>query len=147
MPSNVEVADKASRKRAIAVAIAAIVFLMIQVVTRPVFNPSPETAHLSKVIMWAVNAAALLFLLMTGGGLAQRKEIRELVHDEVSRSNSKSAVVFGYWIAMAVAMAVYVIAGQTPMTAREAVYLIVTPSIGLALLAFSWLEYRAHSDA
>ncbi|HKY96258.1 MAG TPA: hypothetical protein VJL35_00250 [Gemmatimonadaceae bacterium] len=147
MPSNVEIADRASRKRAIGVAVAAIVFLVIQIVARPVFNPSPETAHLSKIVMWAINAAALLFLLMTGGGLAQRKEIRELIHDEVARSNSRSAVVFGYWIAMAAAMAVYLIAGRTPMDAREAVYVIVTPSIGLALLAFSWLEYRAHSDA
>jgi hypothetical protein len=147
LPSNVEIADRASRKRAIGVAVAAIVFLVIQIVARPVFNPSPETAHLSKIVMWAINAAALLFLLMTGGGLAQRKEIRELIHDEVARSNSRSAVVFGYWIAMAAAMAVYLIAGRTPMDAREAVYVIVTPSIGLALLAFSWLEYRAHSDA
>ncbi|HEX6575665.1 MAG TPA: hypothetical protein VF042_11915 [Gemmatimonadaceae bacterium] len=147
MPSNVEVADKASRKRAIAVAIAAIVFLMIQVVTRPVFNPLPETAHLSKVIMWAINAGALLLLLMTGGGLMQRKEIRTLIHDEVSRNNSRSAIVFGYWIAMAIAIAVYVAAGIKPVSAREAVYLIVTPSVGIALLSFSWLELRAHSDA
>ena len=146
--SPVELADQASRKRAIAVAIAAGVFLVIQIVTRPVFTSEPETAiHLPRVIMWAVNAAALLLLLFTGGGLLQKKEIRALVNDEVTRTNSRSAVAIGYWISMIIAMGLYAFAGEDNLTAREAIYLIVTPSVCLALLVFSWLELRAHRDA
>jgi hypothetical protein len=144
--SPVEVADKVSRKRAVAVAIAAGVFLMIQV-TRPVFNSDPDTAHLSRLIMWALNAAALLLLIYTRGGLVQRREIRELVNDEIARANSRSAVNFGYWIAMSIAMGLYALAGYRDLTAREAIYLIVTPGVGIALLAFAWLERRAHRDA
>ena len=144
--SPVELADQVSRRRAIAVALAAAVFLIIQIVTRPVFNSEPETAHLSRVIMWAVNAAALLLLLFTGGGLAQKKEIRALVNDEVTRMHYKSAVATGYWTAMIIAMGLYALSGYRNLTAREAIYLIVTPSVGLALLAFSWLELRAHRD-
>lgn len=147
MQSPVEVADKVSRKRALAVAIAAGVFLLIQVVTRPVFNSEPDTAHLSRLIMWALNAAALLLLLYTGGGLMQKREIRALVNDEITRVNSRSAVNVGYWIAMSIAMGLYALAGYRDLTAREAIYLIVTPSVGIALLAFSWLELRAHRDA
>jgi len=146
--SIVDRADEISRKRAIAVAIAAAVFLIIQVVTRPVFNNEPETgAHLSRIIMWAVNAVALLLLLYTGGGLANKSEIRALVNDEVTRAHSKSAVGIGYWVAMIVAMALYGFAGDNNFTAREAIYLIVTPSVAIALLTFSWLELRAHRDA
>ena len=146
--SPVELADQASRKRAILVAVAAGFFLIIQIVTRPVFNNDPETAsHLSRVIMWAVNAAALLLLLFTGGGLLQKKEIRALVNDEVTRTHSRSAVVVGYWTSMIIAMGLYAFAGSDSFTAREAIYLIVTPSVCLALLVFSWLELRAHRDA
>ena len=147
MQSPVEIADKVSRKRAFAVAIAAGVFLMIQIVTRPVFNSEPDTAHLSRLIMWALNAAALLLLLYTGGGLMQKREIRALVNDEITRVNSRSAVNVGYWIAMSIAMGLYALAGYRDLTAREAIYLIVTPSVGIALIAFSWLELRAHRDA
>ena len=146
--SPVELADRVSRKRAIGVAIAAGVFLMIQVVTRPAFTGEPETArHLSRAIMWAVNAAALLLLLFTGGGLMQKKEIRALVNDEVTRTHCRSAVAVGYWISMIIAMGLYAFAGAGDITAREAIYLIVTPSVCLALLVFSWLELRAHRDA
>ena len=145
--STVDLADQISRKRAIAVALAAAVFLVIQIVTRPVFNSEPETAHLSRIIMWAVNAVALLLLLYTGGGLANKSEIRALVNDEVTRAHSKSAVGIGYWVAMIIAMGLYAFAGDNNLSAREAIYLIVTPSIGIALLTFSWLELRAHRDA
>lgn len=143
--SPVELADEVSRKRAIAIAIAAGVFLLIQLVARPVFN-GPDAASSPALVTWAVNAVALLLLLFTGGGLAQKREIRALVNDEVSRSNYKSAVNIGFWLAMTIAMAMYIFAGDPVRTAREAVYLIVTPSVGVALLAFSWLEIRAHRD-
>ena len=146
--SIVDRADQISRKRAIAVALAAGVFLVIQVVTRPVFNNNPETAaHLSRIVMWAVNALALLLLLYTGGGLANKSEIRALVNDEVTRAHSKSAVAVGYWVAMVIAMGLYAYAGDNKLTGREAIYLIVTPSVAIALLTFSWLELRAHRDA
>jgi hypothetical protein len=145
--SPVELADRVSRRRAIGIALAAGVFLLIQVVARPVFLDAPETASISRVTTWAVNAILLLLLLFTGGGLAYKSEVRALVNDEISRNNYKSAVTLGFWIAMSIAMVMYAFAGDTGFTAREAVYIIVTPSVGLALLAFSWLELRAHRDA
>ena len=144
--SPVELADQASRKRAIGVAIAAAVFLVIQVVTRPAFNTAPATSHLSPGIMWAVNAAALLLLLLTGGGLLQKSEIRALVNDDVTKAHYKSAVVIGYWISMIIAMGLYAVGADESFSAREAIYLIVTPSVAIALVAFSWLELRAHRD-
>lgn len=142
----VEIADRYSRKRAVGVAAAALAFLLIQIVARPFFIDEPASARDLRIALWAVNAVALLLLLATGGGLINSRQIRSLVNDDVSRSNYKTAVIGGHWVAMTVAMALYVVPRFASITAREAVYVVVTPSLVVALLAFSYLEYRAHRD-
>jgi hypothetical protein len=144
---SVAMADRASRKRAILIAAATLVFLVIQVAARPVFVEGPAEEFRVRGYFWALNAGALMILLGTGGGLAQRREIRALVDDQVSASHRISAVAIGFWIAMTLALVVYLLPGLRDLTSREAVYTIVTPSISAALLAFSWLELRAHRDA
>jgi cell division protein FtsW (lipid II flippase) len=144
---SVEIADRVSRKRAVGAAVAASVFLAIQVITRPFFVSGIETAQRAKIDLWAVNAIVLLLLLATGGGLMWRSQIRALVNDEVSRSNYKTAVNAGFWVAMASAMGLYLLPGFNTFTSREAVYVIVTASVCVALLVFSYLELRAHRDA
>jgi hypothetical protein len=146
----VEIADRMSRRRPVIVAAAALIFLAAQVVSRPFFGGgggAHDTAHHAKIDAWAVNAAALLALLATGGGLLNRRQVRALVNDEVARSNYRTAVVAGYWVAMAAAMALYVASSFRSISAREAIYDIVTLSIVVALLVFSYLERRAHRDA
>ena len=144
----VEIADRYSRKRAAIVALAAIAFIIIHVVLRPFFSGGPDTArYLNVGVMWAINAIVLLAGLATGGGLLNNRQIRSLVNDEVAQSNYRTAVVAGYWVAMATAMGLYVLPSAENLTGREAVYVVVTSSIAVALLAFSYLEYRAHRDA
>lgn len=145
--SLVEIADQMSRKRAIIAAAAAAWFLAVQVIARPFFVGRADTAQHAKLDWWAINAVLLLLCLATGGGILNRPALRALVNDEVSRMHYKTAVITGYWVAMVVAMAAYFLASAWSLTAREAVYLTVTPSIGIALLVFSYLEYRAHRDA
>jgi hypothetical protein len=145
--SMVEIADRMSRRRAIVVAVAAVWFLGVQWISRPFFREAAGTADGARIDWWAVNAVVLLLGLATGGGLLNRRQLRALVNDEVSRSHYRTAVIVGYWIAMVVAMALYAVPGFRDLSGRETVYLIVTPSISLALLAFSFLEIRAHRDA
>jgi hypothetical protein len=147
MPSGtpVEIADRYSRKRAVLVAIAAIVFLVGQIARRPFFGGWPGPAR-SEVI-WAINAIVLLAILATGGGLLLSGRIRALMNDEVARSHFKTAGVIGYWVAMTTAMGLYVLPSTDGLSARDAAYVIVTSSIVVPLLAFSYLEYRAHRDA
>jgi len=144
-PTPVEIADRKSRKRAGLLAIAALVFLA-HVIVRPLLE-IPATGGTS-VDFWAINAALLLAVLATGGGgLLNRSAIRSLMNDEVSRANQKTAVVAGYWAAMATAMGLLAWPGFQGLSARNAVYVIVSSGIVVALLAFSGLEYRAHRDA
>lgn len=143
----VEAADRMSRKRAIVVAVAAAAFLAIQVVLRPFFAGGADPANHTQINLWAINAIVLLLGLATGGGLLNRRALRTLVNDEVARANRQTAVAAGYWVAMAMAMGLYLLHLARDLTGREAVYIIVTSSLVVALFAFAWLEYRAHRDA
>jgi len=142
----VEIADRKSRKRAGLLAIAALVFLA-HVIVRPLLAV-PAPGGDARLDLWAINAALLLAVLATGGGaLLNRSEIRVLMNDEVSRTNQRTAVVAGYWAAMATAMGLLAWPGFQGLSARAAVYGIVSSGIVVALLVFSGLEYRAHRDA
>ena len=143
---SIEVADRISRKRAWGLGAAAAVFLMVQAVgARPYFPTRPEASHAP--VYWAVNAIGLLLLLPGWGGLFQSRRIRELVNDEISRNHSRTGVMVGFWLAMIAAMVLFTVPALQTLNVRETVYLIVTPSIGIALLTFAWLEFRAHRDA
>jgi hypothetical protein len=144
----VEIADIYSRKRAIIVAAAAIVFVVAQLIVRPFIDGWPgASAHSWRSSMWALNAILLLALLATGGGILNRREIAVLVNDEVARSNYRTSVVAGFWVAMATAMGLYFLPTFEKFAAVGAIYIIVTASITAALLVFSYLELRAHRDA
>ena len=144
MPSQspVEIADRVSRRRAAVVAAAVIAFVLIHVALRPFGFSTPRAG----VDWWAVNAAVLLAGLATGGGLLNRRQIQVLVNDEVSRDHYRTSVGVGYWIAMTAAFGLYLLPSFHHLSARDAVYAIVTPAVAVALLAFSYLEYRAHRD-
>jgi hypothetical protein len=141
--STVEAADRLSRKRAWVVAVAALAFVVVQLIVRP-FPNAPQRS--TEVWTWTANAAALLLMLAVGGGWLSRRAVRELANDEVYRSHNRRAVSVGYWVAMAVAMGVWLLAGDRSMSARQAIYLVVTPSVAVALLTLSYLEHRAHRD-
>lgn len=47
---------------------------------------------------------------------------------------------------MVTALGLYFLPGAASFTPREVVYVIVTPSVAVAILAFSFLELRAHRD-
>jgi hypothetical protein len=142
----VEFADHISRRRAVGTAVAALVFLGVQLVARPVFRSDGYAATGPRSYMWALNAALLLMLLLPAAGMIWGRRVRELVNDEVARANSRRAVAGGFWIAMIIALAVYTLPAGRVLSAREVAWLVVTPATGFALLAFSWLESRAHRD-
>jgi hypothetical protein len=144
----VEIADRNSRKRAVIVAAAAIVFVLGQLLGRTEFRSQTDTGlYLSRSIMWTVNVILLLAFLATGGGILTNREIRALVNDEVSRLNYKTSVVAGFWVAMITALAIYLIPGFDHFTGRQAVYVVVTSTVAVASITFAYLELRAHRDA
>jgi hypothetical protein len=149
MPSQtpVEIADRMSRKRAGLMVAAAVVFL-VSAVARPLLSGGLDAAHHERLDLWAINAVVLLAVLATGGtGILNSRRIRSLVHDEVSRSHYRTAIVAGYWAAMTAAMSLFAWPGAGAVGARTAIYVIVSAGIAVALFAFAGLELRAHRDA
>ena len=144
----VEIADRNSRNRAIIVAAAVIVFVAGQLLGRGPFDGGIDKGlHMSRSIVWSVNVILLLAFLATGGGILTRREIRELVNDEVSRLNYRTSVVAGFWVAMVSALAIYLIPALQGFTAQQTTYVVVTASVAVAASVFSYLELRAHRDA
>jgi hypothetical protein len=140
----VDLADRYSRRRALLAIIAALVFLGVQFLARPrVFG---EASHGTRIDWWAVNAITLLAVLATGGGVLNRRGVRALVHDELSRLHLRTSVLAGYWVAMALAIFLYLAPWFEAFTARQAIYVIVTGSVVVSLLTFAGLERRAHAD-
>ena len=142
----VEFADFISRRRVKGTTLAALAFLIIQGVLHPVFRSDGYAQTGPRSYMWAVNAALLLALILPVGGLIWGRRVRELVNDEVSRANARTAAATAFWVAMAIALGIYALPMTTTMTARQAIYLIVMPTTGLAPLVFAWLESRALRD-
>ena len=145
MKSDVEVADRLSRRRALGFALAALAFLLVQLIARPVLLGQPDTAAHSRPWVWLLNAVFLMLCLATGGGQVYSRRVRSLMNDEISRNNRNRATAVGYWTATLLALALFTVNFKN-VTARDGAWLIVTVSLGVALLVFSWLEFRAHAD-
>jgi hypothetical protein len=123
--------------------VAAVVFLGVQVARPAVFRDGAPTTGID---WWAVNAIALLAVLATGGGVLNARRVRALVHDELSRSHLRTAVIGGYWVAMGLGMLLYLAPWFRHFTSRQAIYLVVTGSVVVPLVTFAFLERRAHAD-
>lgn len=143
----VEAADRVSRKRVIVGAAAALAFLAIQLVAPAFFSADLDSGSRTRLVAWTVNVVVLLAVLATGGGLLNRRPIRALVNDDLSKAHQRSATILGFWVAMATALALFLIDPIRPFSAREAIYLVVSSSVFVAVAAFSYLEHRAHFDA
>jgi len=144
----VEIADRNSRKRAIIVAAAAIVFVAGQAMGGPAFTDTADRAlHNMRTGAWALNVVLLLAFLATGGGLLNNPQIRALVNDEVSRANYRTSIVAGFWVAMTSALVLYLVPAFATLTGRQTLYLVLTLSVAVASLSFAYLELRAHRDA
>jgi hypothetical protein len=142
----IEVADRLSRRRALGIFLATVAFLAIEIIVRPVFRSDGYASSGWRAYAWPLNAALLLCMLLPFGGLVWGRQVRALVNDEVSRANARTGASAGFWTAMVLALGIYAVPGGAALTAREAIFLIVTPTTGVALLLFAWLESRAHRD-
>ena len=144
----IERADWLSRKRAWFIGVMAILFIVLQVFAGPHFSVQPGDG-VARRWGWAVLAAILLLNLGTGGGLMLGRQLRALLNDEVWAANRNKALATGYWMAMIIALAVYmsVLYGLVELSAMQVLHIVVTASVATAMFAFSSLELRAHRDA
>lgn len=99
-----------------------------------------------KIGAWLVLSLVLLLALATNGFWFQRREIRDLLDDEQTRANRASAMTIGFIAATLAAMAIYLVVQFEPVSAREAIHIILSFGLGAALVRFGTLERRAHGN-
>ncbi|HST36999.1 MAG TPA: hypothetical protein VLK25_10280 [Allosphingosinicella sp.] len=143
--SDIETADRLSRRRARMIPVLAAIFLAGQAAYFSQDRAERLVDHV-KIGAWLIWVLVLLVVLETGGGFIHSKKVRALINDEITRANRQRAYAIGFWTAMGVGIGTYVVAMFEPVTSREAIHLIVTAAIGGALLMFGLLERRAHRD-
>jgi|SRR6187551_1183405 len=145
--STIERAEELGRRRARMLPFLAIIYLCQQATF---FSgdapPGVRDVDHVKIGAWLVLSLVLLLALATNGFWFQRREIRELINDEQTRANRASAMSVGFIASMLGAMVVYFVEQFEPVSAREAIHIILSLGLGAALIRFGMLERRAHGN-
>ena len=142
--SDADLADRLGRFRARMFPVVAVMFLIQQMAFFS--NPPAERAvdHV-RIGAWVVMTAVILFVLNSRGFWFRPAKVRAMIDDEVTRANRTSAMHWGFVAAMLAGIVVYVAQGVTQFTAREAIHLIVSAGIVMALMRFGLLERRSYA--
>jgi len=144
--ATAQLADRLAWKRARLAQATAFVFVATQAASFRDDAPlnRPQTLHLAVWLCWV---AVLLALLATGGALLRGKRMRALLNDETTRDHQLRAMAWGFWSAILVALAIYVLSFFSEVSGREGVRLVITFGIALALIRFGALEKKALKEA
>ena len=142
--TDAELADRLGRFRARMFPVLALMFLLQQAAFFS--NPPAERAvdHV-RIGAWVAMTAVILFVLNSRGFWFRQARVRALIDDEVTRANRTSAMHWGFVAAMLAGIVIYVVQGVSQFTAREAIHLIVSAGIVMALMRFGLLERRAYA--
>ena len=142
--SDIETADRLSRRRARMLPVLGIFFLTQQAAFFS--NPPGERAvdHV-RIGAWVLMTGVLLAALVTGGAWFRSHEVRDLLNDEVTRAHRAAALSFGFVATIVTGMLLYVFEPVTRFSTHEVLHLVVSAGIVAALVRFGMLERRAHS--
>ena len=142
-----ERADYLSRRSARVLPVLAILYFMQQTTYfRSTANPHPRPVDHVWISAWVVLSLIILAALVTKGFWLQPKDVRNLIDDESSRANRLEGLRVGFIFAVLTGIACYLADQFWPMTAREAIHIILSFGLGAALMRFGMLERRAHRD-
>jgi protein-S-isoprenylcysteine O-methyltransferase Ste14 len=136
---DINLAEKLTLRRAKGAILLGMLFLFSMFGSLGVDVPAsrPETIKLASWVVWA---AALLFLLATGGGLLRSKSVRSLMNDDSTVENRQRAMVTGFWATVLSAFALYGLSLFEPISGREAIRLLLSAAVGASIIKFGLLE-------
>jgi hypothetical protein len=140
--SDIETADRLSRRRARIFPVLAIIFLAQQAAYFAEPDMGMRAVDHVKIGAWLLLSIVLLLALATGGFWFKPKRVRALMDDDVTRANRAEAFRVGFLATMAGAIALYFLSLFAPMSGREAIHILTTIGIAAALLRFAYLERR-----
>lgn len=142
---DIERAETQGRKRAAAgMASGGVYLVSLWLSLQHDGTRSVDYTYLAAWTLWTV---VLLVILAGGGGMFSGARVRRLMNDDVTRDHRSAALAWGFWTAIAAAVLCYAIDLFEPMAGHRAARIVITFSVGVALLRFGRLELRAYRDA
>jgi hypothetical protein len=141
MPTDAEIADRLTRKRARILPLLAVLFISQQAsyFSGP-YASSPQ--HL-KIGAWFVLTGVLLLLLAKGGGWFRSPAVRDLMNDETTKAHRQKALALAFGTTMATGLLLYGLTAFEAFDPRDAIHVMMTVGIATALLSFGRMERRA----
>ena len=140
--SDIEAADRLSRRRTRMLPALAVLFLIQQTAYFSEPDAAVRLVDHVKIGAWLILSIVLLLALVTGGFWLKPKRVRALMDDDATRANRASALGLGFVVTMASAILLYALNLLEPISGREAIHLLTTIGIVTALLRFFYLERR-----
>lgn len=141
-----EKAERLTQKRARMLPFLAVIFLSQQATYFSSAGKGPDAAETVKMSAWLVLSVILVAALTTKGFWLQPKQVRDLVDDENTRANRLDAMWWGFLLAMAACVGVYIDTMFEAVSGREAVHIVMSFGIAAGLIRWGVLERRAHRD-
>ena len=146
--TDTETADRLVRRRARMMPVLAMLFVAQQAsyFTGTRMDEGHRLVNYVAISGWLAMSIVLLVGLTTGGSWAHGAPVRALMNDESTRANRAEGLRFGFLATMIAALALYVVSLFEPIGGREAIHVLMTIGIAVALLRFGMLERRALKD-
>jgi hypothetical protein len=141
--SDDALAERLMKRRATALLMLSIWFIVVQGLFIDTARHSVGSAGTVKIAAWVVMVVVLLLAFATGGGWARSREVRTLMNDESTRIHRARATMIAFYNMMATGVVVYAIDLFKPVTGGQAVHLMMTVGIASALMAFATWERAA----
>jgi hypothetical protein len=120
-------------------------FLIWQVSYFVIFNQRDGALRTVDVVASAgfiAWAGALLMMLATGGGVFANREVQDILDDELARSYRARAYRNGFWALMLIALAAYVAAQVTSISARPLAHVSLSAGVLVAVATLAYLRLK-----
>ena len=139
---DMALAEKLTIRRARVAQVLGILFI-VSMATSLSINAGDSRPVNVQLIAWAVWAAALFILVIFGGALLRGKAVRTLMNDEVTAENRLKAQSVGFIATVLSSFLVYGVSLYEPVSAQEAIRLVLTVAVGAAAISFGTMEKRS----
>jgi hypothetical protein len=148
-PPSAELIDRLQRRRTIGVMLQGLLFVNWQLLFLPMLWPSTWSGgpfDLVRVVAYPLWPALMLAFIASGGGFILSREVRAVLNDETTHAHRRRALEFGFWGAMAGALAGYGLSLAGAATPLAVAHLVLSAGLAAAMVAFAALELRAQAN-
>jgi MFS family permease len=144
--SDIETADRVTRKRALMLPVLAMLVATQQAAYFAALGDPTRLVDHVRSGAWLLMSVAILLLLAGHGGWIHSKAVRALLNDESTRANRADAFRMGFLLTMIAGIALFLLDQFEPLRGRDTIHTLVTIGLATALLRFGYLERRALKD-